>query len=215
MVMTGNAPQSTLEANDAQRISVGMRGKLNVMGKRLSAEVLDVTDHGIRVSYPFADWPVEGMRVDLDIPSHDGDIRYRGTVAYEPETAYIAGLTIHDICSCAPDVPKRGHCRIPTDLTVQVKERAHPRSFDAVVLNLSMGGALLRTGLPTAKGHEIAVNLSLPCRPLESVPANVVYSQPDPDEETFHLTGIQFNFESPETAQAISSYIDDRLRSLR
>jgi len=212
--MTGNAPRNTSTTDPARCILAGSRGKLNVMGKRLGVEVLDVGDHGIRVSFPFSDWPAEGMPVELDLPSDQGFVRYRATVAYEPETAYVAGLVLHDPVRCGPDVAQRGHCRVPTDLTVQVKEAPHPRRFDALVLNLSQGGALLQSELIAEPGHVLDIDLSLPCHPAESIPARVVYVATESESPEGQLLGVRFENHNPDTATAISEYIDYRLQAI-
>lgn len=212
--MTSNAPRNTSTIDPVRCILAGSRGKLNVMGKRLGVEVLDVGDHGIRVSFPFSDWPAEGIPVELDLPSDQGYVRYRAVVAYEPETAYVAGLVLNDPIRCEPEVALRGNCRVPTDLTVQVKEPPHPRWFDALVLNLSVGGALLRSELAAKPEHELAIDLSLPCHCVESIPARVVYAAPEGESSSEQLMGIRFEKQTPETAFAISEYIDHHLRAI-
>ncbi len=212
--MTGNAPRNTSTADPARCILAGSRGKLNVMGKRFGVEVLDVGDHGIRVSFPFADWPTEGMPVELDLPSDQGFVRYRATVAYEPETAYVAGLVLRDPTTCEPEVAQRGHCRVPTDLTFQVKESLHPRKFDAFVINLSVGGALLRSELAAEPGRALDIELSLPFHCVESIPALVVYAAPEGESADGQLLGVQFQQNRPETATAITEYIDHRLQAI-
>ena len=212
--MTGHADRNAFDSETISEVAVGSRGKLNVMGKRFGVEVLDVGEHGIRVSFPFADWPTEGMVVTLDLPSEQGYDRYRATVGYEPETAYIAGLILRDPTRCQPDVAQRGHCRVPTDLTVQVKESPHPRRFDASVLNLSIGGALLRSEITAAPGHDLAIDLSLPCHCVESIPAKVVYASAEQESPGERLFGVQFQNQKPETVSAISEYIDHRLKAM-
>ncbi len=211
--MTGHADRKTFTSKEV-RISSGSRGKLNVMGKRVGVEVLDVGDHGIRVSYPFADWPAEGISVELDLPSDQGIDRYRATVGYEPETAYIAGLVLREPVRCEPDVVQRDHCRVPTDLTFHVKESPHPRQFDALVMNLSVGGALLRSELAVTPGHELAIDVSLPSRGVESIPARVVHAVSEQDRGGERLFGVQFQNQDPETVSAISEYIDHRLQAM-
>lgn len=211
--MSSHADRKTVTSKDV-RISSGTRGKLNVMGKRFGVEVLDIGDHGIRVSFPFADWPAEGLPIELDLPSDHGFDRYRATVGYEPETAYIAGLVLRDPVRCEPDVVQRGHCRVPTDLTVQVKESPHPRQFDALVMNLSVGGALLRSELSVAPGHDLAIDVSLPRRSVEPIPARVVHALPEQDSSGECLFGVQFQDQDPDTVSAISEYIDHRLQAM-
>jgi hypothetical protein len=212
--MTHTAPRNTSTIDPALAILVGCRGKLNVIGKRLGVEVLDVNDHGIRVSFPFSDWPPEGIPVELDIPSHQGYDRYRATVVHEPETAYAAGLFLSEPTRCEPEVAQRGHCRVPTDLTVQVREAPHPRRFDAFVLNLSTGGALLQSELAAAPGHAVAIDLSLPCHGVESIAARVVYAASEGKSLDRHLLGIRFENPSLEITTAISEYIDHRLQAI-
>lgn len=211
--MSSHADRNTSTSKDVS-ISSGSRGKLNVMGKCFGVEVLDVGDHGIRVSFPFADWPAEGIPVELDLPSDQGVDRYRATVGYEPETVYIAGLVLRDPVRCEPDVVQRGHCRVSTDLTFHVKESPHPRQFDALVLNLSVGGALLRSELTVTPGHELAIDVSLPRRGVESIPARVVHAVSEQDSGGEQLFGVQFQNQDPDTVSAISEYIDHRLQAM-
>jgi len=212
--MTRTVPRNTSTIDPALCILAGSRGKLNVMGKRLGVEVLDVNDHGIRVSFPFSDCPPQGIPVELDIPSNHGYDRYRAIVAHEPETAYAAGLLLNDPTRCEPEVAQRGHCRVPTDLTVQVREAPHPRRYDAFVLNLSTGGALLQSELSASPGHELAIDLSLPCHGVESIPARVVYAAPEGESLDRHLLGVRFENQNLDTATAISEYIDHCLQTI-
>jgi hypothetical protein len=184
------------------------------MGKRFGVEVLDVGERAIRVSFPFADWPSDGTAVELELPSDHEYVRYRATVAYEPETTYVAGLVLHDLVRCEPEKAQRVDSRVPTDLTVQVRETPHPRRFNASVVNLSVGGALLRSDLGAAPGHELDIDMSLPCHCVERLPARVVHVAPDGESFEGQLLGVQFVNTRPETRSAISDYIEHQLEAI-
>ena len=211
--MNGNAPRNTPAIDPARCILAGSRGKLNVMGKCLSVEVLDVGKHMIRVSFPVGDWPAEGTPVELDLPFEHEFVHYRAVVANEPETAYFAGLVLSDPILCEPELALRRHSRVPTDLTVQVKESPHPRRFDALVVNLSIGGALLRSKLAAEPGHKLAIDLSLPCHCVERIRARIVYAAPEAEFDGGRLLGVCFVNQKSETASAISDYVDQRLQA--
>jgi len=148
------------------------------------------------------------MRVDLEFHREDGYIECQTYVLRAPkEKGDPAAL----------EMPKRvywnvhrGSNRIPTDLIVHVREDEHPRRYDADLLNVSTGGALIRTRAPLTVPETIETTLSLPGEQQYTVRGRVVHTDgtgvedPRMSDSTF---GVQFVDLAEDVHQAILRYI--------
>ncbi|HOE67663.1 MAG TPA: PilZ domain-containing protein, partial [Candidatus Hydrogenedentes bacterium] len=110
----------------------------------------------------------------------------------------------------------RGSCRVPTDLTVQVKNRAHVRHFDAELLNLSAGGALLRTVAPFDFSTTVEMIVSLPGEPPLTMAGHVVHICDVPERQQLGQRIIGIRFTTPDTAATrfITQFIWQRLHEM-
>lgn len=86
--------------------------------------------------------------------------------------------------------------------------------WDAVLLNISLGGALIehanvvRPGTPSSLELELqGQKIRLRCRVARSV-AERIHVQPDGERELVYQTGLQFVDPSDETLQVLGDYID-------
>ncbi len=153
-------PKSKDEASGQADIREGGACLLNVLEHYFMVRITKIDEDGLHVTFPAADYPAEGMSVYLDFHDEDGLTRYRAKVLRGPRQKG-DGLLLD-----APDegirTAHRDFCRVPTDLTVQVKDHEHVRLYDADLLNLSAGGALIRTSAPFDYTTQVDIILSLP-----------------------------------------------------
>ena len=122
-----------------------------------------------------------------------------------------ASLPIRDVAEEEETLGRRKHARF------LVKGGAKGRVavvWDAVLLNISLGGALIehanvvRPGTPSSLELELqGQRIRLRCRVARSV-AERIQVQPDGERELVYQTGLQFIDPSDETLQVIGDYID-------
>lgn len=199
----------------SEQIKKGESCLLNVMDEHFLVKILEVGEDSIRVSFPGRDYPVEGMRVYLEFHDETGFDCYPAEVRQGPDGGGKA-LLIDKPTSCRRTL-HRLSCRIPTDLTVQVKDQVHLRKYDAAVMNLSSGGALIRTSAPFDFSTTVEFNFSLPGEPSYTAIGQVVHVA-SPDEahgqNDDHLYGVRFLDPDSTLVQSINRYVTRRLRDL-
>jgi len=121
-----------------------------------------------------------------------------------------ASVSIREVAKEEQELGRRKHRRFV------VKGEAKGRVagvWDAVLLNISLGGALVehanvvRPGTPTSVELDLqGKRIRLRCRVTRSV-ANRMEVQPDGEQEMIYHTGLQFVEPSDETLQVIGDYI--------
>lgn len=135
-------------------------------------------------------------------------------VIVEEEAPHIAAgepaIPIREVEKEEQSLGRRKHARF------HVKGGAKGRVavvWDAVLLNLSLGGALIehanvvRPGTPSSLELELqGKKIRLRCRVARSV-ADRIEVQPDGERELMYHTGLQFVEPSDDTIQAISDYL--------
>lgn len=187
---------------------------LNVTGRHFHVTILEVGADTVRVSFSGKDYPIEGMEAILEFHDDSGFTAYSTRVIEGPGQKG-EGLRL----KCLADGKRNVHrdCfRAPTDLTVQVKEQVHVRKFDAALVNLSAGGALLQTEAEFDFSTVVEITMSLPGEPSCVVLGQVVHVAEAPKRYNApsHFYGIRFLNLEPEVQDGINRYIWNRLREL-
>lgn len=206
------------EVNDAASVGhifVGKSCLLNVMDEHFLVRIVEIGDDFIRVTFPGRDYPVEGMRVYLEFHDEGGFDCYPAFVLHG------AGDGNDTIVLEKPTTHRRTHhrvsCRIPTDLTVQIRDQVHVRKYDAAVLNISSGGVLVRTNAPFDFNTTVEFNFSLPGEPQHSALGQVVHismtDEPQSQADS-QLLGIRFINPDPALVRSINRFVSTRLRDL-
>ncbi|MCC6697366.1 MAG: PilZ domain-containing protein [Candidatus Hydrogenedentes bacterium] len=205
---------STKKSTDRMKMEMrqGSTCLLNVIGQYFLVEILELLPDSIRVSFPGRDYPVPGMIVHLDFHDMDGFDSFETEVLEGPSKSG-PGLVVSRP-SESRRTQHRDSCRVPTDLTVQVKDQVHVRRYDAALLNLSAGGALIETDAPFDFSTSLELTLSLPGEPLLRMLGQVVHVSDESTRPECRTFGIRFVALSPELRQSISRYAWHRLREL-
>lgn len=202
----------TKTKRDLVDLKAGEECLLSVMDGHYLVKILEIGKEQVRVSFPGEDYPVAGMTVELQFHDEDGFNGYKSEVLEGPEPGRRSVvLRIPEKCERSSH---RRTCRVDTDLTVQVKDHVHVRRYDAELVNLSAGGALLKTKAPFDFNTSIELMLSLPGDMMRTILGQVVHismsTRTHPDSA--HLLGVHFTGADADTAQAITRYVWDRLR---
>ena len=157
-------------------LSEGGECLLNVLGCHYMVKILEVTADAVRVSFPGRDYPIEGMQAVIEFHDNEGFYYYSTQVVQGP-LGEGRGIVLRK-----PGEVKRSRhrhaCRVPTDLTVQVRDRNHMRRYDAALLNISAGGALIETEAPFDFTTDIDLTLSLPGEPTYAIGCHVAHAAP-------------------------------------
>ena len=201
--------------NDAEHlIQPGKSCLLNVMDERFLVQILEVAEHSLRVSFPGQDYPVEGMRVHLEFHDENGFDSFAADVLQGPNDGSNSILLQRPTANRR--TRHRRSCRVPTDLTVQVKDQVHVRKYDAEVLNLSGGGALISSEGPFDFSTTLEMTLSIPGEPICTVHAHIIHIAPSGEghQGAPKFFGLRFIDVEPAVAQCLHRYIARRLREL-
>lgn len=194
-------------------IQAGNRCLINVTGRHFLVEILDVGPDTIRVSFPGADYPIEGMRADIEFHDEAGFYYYSTEVLKGP-TPQADGIVLLRPSQLRRSV-HRSCCRVSTDLMVRAKDQVHVRRYDAVLVNISTGGALILTEAPFDFSTTVELTLSLPGEPSHTVLGQVVHVVDAPDNARGkQVFGIRFNDLEPEIELSLNRYIWRRLQEI-
>lgn len=154
-------------------IKPGRSCLLNATGRHFLVKILDVADDTIRTSFPVKDYLVPGMFIDLEFHKEDGYLQCYAQVLRPPKKKG-DGVVLERPAESHWNVHRDSN-RVKTDLTVHVRDLAHPRSYDAGLINVSSGGSLIQTRAPLYIPAQIEIVLSLPGEPQHTVVGRVVH----------------------------------------
>jgi hypothetical protein len=189
---------------------------LSVIDEHFLVRILEVDEGKVRVSFPGKDYPVEGMRVYLEFHDDTGFDCFPTHVRKGP-SASNPSLEL-ERPSASRRVQHRTSFRIPTDLTVQVKDQVHIRRYDASLLNLSSGGALVQSNAPFDFSTTVEVFFSLPGEPSYTTLGQIVHvSVPEGAPAAGNnnqLFGIRFLELNKEIINSLNRYLSQRLRDI-
>jgi c-di-GMP-binding flagellar brake protein YcgR len=189
---------------------------LTAMGQHFLVEVLDIGQERVRVSFPGSDYPVQGMMVDLEFHDKSGFNRYRAEIIAGPQETEDEGIVL-SLPRAASRSQHRDSCRVPTDLTVQLKSAERPRWFTGSLLNISAGGALVETEATFGIGATAQLMLSLPGEPNRELVTEVVHVNDAVEkrrDDERHVVGLRFVSPDRTVAESLTRYIWKRLRDL-
>ncbi len=196
-------------------VEQGAECLLNVIGRHFKVKVLEAGPDTFRVSFPGKDYPVEGMGAVIELHDEKGFYYLRTKVLEGPEVKG-EGILLQRTGEIRRHL-HRDRVRVPTDLIVQVKEQIHVRKYNADVINLSVGGAQIRTDAPFDFSSIVELTLSLPGEPACTALGQVVHAaeddQPRPNGPHRFL-GVRFIDLDPDAERSIARYIGQRLREL-
>ncbi|MFO7975483.1 MAG: PilZ domain-containing protein, partial [Candidatus Hydrogenedentota bacterium] len=187
---------------------------VNLMGQHFLSRILDVSEDRLTIAFPGKDYPASGMHLELQFHDEEGFNCYQSQVVAGPLKH--PGVVVIKRPKAMDRRHHRQHCRVPTDLTVQIKEQSHVRRYDAALTNLSGGGALLETDAPVDFNSSIEITLSVPRDKTRTIQGHVIHvDRPKaPHDNGRSTVGVRFVHLDSETAKAITDYVWQRLREL-
>lgn len=187
---------------------------INLMGQHFLSRILDVSEDRLTISFPAKDYPASGMHLELQFHDDEGFNCYQSQVVAGPLKH--PGRVVIKRPKTMDRQRHRDNCRVSTDLTVQVREESHVRKYDAALINLSSGGALLETDAPVDFNSSIELALSVPGDKIRTIKGHVIHvERPKLSQGNGRSTvGVRFVDIDSETAKAITDYVWQRLREL-
>jgi hypothetical protein len=191
----------------------GNRCLLLLMGQRYLVTIQKAEDDSLSVSFPIRDFPVEGMRVDLEFHDTEGYTCFESEVMRAPKEV---GDSL--VLRRPPEFLRnyhRGSWRVPVDFKTSLKGHVHPRRLNVPVVNLSTGGMLILTDAPMEVGEMLEAKLPVPTLEGNPVTCKVVH-RADAAQSLGGLVQVGCTFVSPDptSVKAISDYILERLKEL-
>lgn len=197
-----------------QELYVGNRCMLRVAGDHFLVKILNVEKTQIRVTFPGREYPIEGLQVTLEFHDELGFNSYRSHIVRGPDRADGGLVLARPVDSRRTKY--RDSCRVPTDLTVHVKDQVHIRRYDAALVNVSAGGALIVTPAQFDFSSTIEMTLSLPGEPRHHLIGQVIHATGAPhkyntNDKTY---GIRFIDLPPDAVESINRYVLNRLREI-
>lgn len=197
-----------------EELYVGNRCMLRVAGEHFLIKILGVEKAHIHVTFPGREYPIEGLQVMLEFHDEQGFNSYRSHIVRGPEHAGGGLLLARPVDSRRTKY--RDSCRVPTDLTVHVKDQVHVRRYDAALVNLSSGGALIVTPAQFDFSSTIEMTLSLPGEPQHHLIGQVIHATGAPHK--YNITdktyGVRFIDLASNAAESITRYVWNRLREI-
>lgn len=199
--------------NPVRELQAGEHCLLRVMNRHFWVRVETVYDSGLRTTFPGTDYPVPGMMVELEIHEESGYTAFVTEVLAGPfETG--GGLLLKTPAEGLFH-QHRGSIRVSTDLTAQIRDQVHVRHYSADLVNLSGGGALMRTNAPLEMGTTVEVTLSLPGEQRSLVLGVVRHVHDAPGNRPGdRMIGVNFLPLDPGAARSVARFIYQRLVEL-
>lgn len=187
---------------------------LNFVGRHFKSKILEVTPDLLRVTFPGRDYPIPGLNMVLEFHDDEGFYYIPVSVIEGPQNT--PGAITLRVDGEVKRSTHRDSFRVATDLTVRVRDHIHVRRYDAALVNLSAGGALLRSDAPFDFSSTLELTISLPGEPLYTLLGQVLHVAEcqDPGTQNPRLYGIKFIGGDPEIERAITRYIFTRLPDL-
>ncbi len=206
-------PQQPASDTENDDIYVGNTALLTVLGQHFMVKIKAVDEDTILVSFPPVQYPVKGMEVQLEFHDLQGLNVYHSEVVKGPDEGE-NGMVLR-----RPQIKQRSlhrsSCRVPTDLSVQVKDQARVRRHDASLVDLSLGGAMIETDAPFDLDTTLEMSLSLPGEPTHQLIAHVVHILNSPETPYGRKKiGIKFDCLDSAVEKSIMDYIWNRLREM-
>jgi len=182
------------------------------MKQRFLVGIQHVTDDTIEVSFPVRDFPVEGMRVDLEFHDLEGFTRFESEVIQAPKE-----LGDFLVLKRPPAYVRnyhRGSWRVPVDFKAEIKGHVHPRRLHVPVVNLSTGGILILTDSDLAVDDMLEASLPVPELEGEKLTCKVAHRAEEALPSGMVQVGCTFVSPDPAAIKIISGYIWDRIKTL-
>lgn len=199
--------------SQAHLFVAGNRCLLLIMGQRFLVSIQSVTDNTIEVSFPVRDFPVEGMRVDLEFHDMEGFTRFESEVLTAPRE-----LGDYLVIRRPPSYVRnyhRGSWRVPVDFKAELKGHVHPRRLNVPVVNLSTGGILVLTDSEMEVNDMLEAALPIAELSGEKMTCKVAHRAAEPQSvDGLVQVGCTFVSPDPTCVKAIASYITNRLKEL-
>jgi len=200
-------------AKEPLKIEKGSECLLNFVGRHFKTRILEVGSDTMRVTFPGRDYPIAGLNIVLEFHDEQGFYYLPASVVEGPDEKP-GGITLRKDSEIRRST-HRDSFRVPTDLTVRVRDHIHVRRYDAALVNLSAGGALLRADAPFDFSSTLEITLSLPGEPVYTLLGSVVHISASMTgrEQPRHF-GVKFIGIDPPIERAITDYIFGRLPEL-
>lgn len=203
-----------MESGATERFFVpGNRCLLLIMEQRFLVSIQDVTENSIEVSFPIRDFPVEGMRVDLEFHDLEGYTRFESEVLVAPKE--VGDFLVLRRPPAYVRNYHRGAWRVPVDFKAEVKGHVHPRRLHVPVVNLSTGGLLMLTDAEMAVDDMLDVTLPVPALEGERMTCKVVHIAEESKKSSgLSQVGCSFVSPDPQSIKTLSDFIWKRIREL-
>ncbi|MCX5759519.1 MAG: PilZ domain-containing protein [Candidatus Hydrogenedentes bacterium] len=195
-------------------LAEGIQCFLYVAERHFLVRVLALDNDTVCVTFPGKDYPIEGMHADMEFHDEDGYCYYSTEVLRGP-VAGEEGIVLRRPAEVKRSV-HRSTYRIPTDLTVQVKDRDHVRRYNASLQNISAGGALIQSDAPFDFSTTVEMDLSLPGESTHTIPCQVaqILSPGNPQDGHVRLLCLRFTELAVDADLSITHYIWRHLQEL-
>jgi hypothetical protein len=205
---------ASADSNSQDHLFVsGNRCLLLIMGQRFLVSIQKVTENTIEVSFPVRDFPVEGMRVDLEFHDMEGFTRFESEVLTAPKD-----LGDFLVIRRPPAYVRnyhRGSWRVPVDFKAEFKGHVHPRRVHVPVVNLSTGGLLVLTDGGFEVDDMLEATIPIPELAGEKMTCKVAHRASEAQAvDGLVQTGCTFVSPDPACIKAIAVYISNRLKEL-
>ena len=194
-------------------INPGGRCLLLITGQRFLVSVLSVGEDWIKVTFPAADFPIEGMFVTLEFHDDEGYTVFESEVLQSPLEPG-DGLTLR-----LPETRQRNShrtaWRVPADFRASIKGHVHPRVHEVPVLDVSAGGLQVSADMDLALGENVDISFRLPGLGEHKVLGSVAHVvRLENDAKAPLRAGIRFINPENETTHALKHYIRTRVAQL-
>ncbi len=195
----------------AKPFEVGNTCYLRVMDRRYLSEIRGVAKDTVWVSFPGANYPIEGMGVELEFHAFDGFVRYHTRVAIGPKKKG-DGIVLQRT-EAATRLKHRRSWRVPVSLPARIQSGDDVSVQRGRILDLSSEGALLQAMAGIGVGSPIAVDFALPGKPRLLVRAMVIHSG-EAKKAGQRCYGLRFTEIPPEARDSLTWFLWGKIKRI-
>ena len=192
---------------DTLKDGVGRECTLAFGGKRYTTRILGVARHTVWITFPRVNYSLVGTPVDLELGAGRGGPCFHMQVVLESEEPD-GGAVLQRTGMLRAQ--QRMSWRVPVSFMSKVWQGQSKDTHPVHVLDLSIGGALIKTRANLHLGSMAYIIIALPDERPATISCQIIRGAPQPDGT--RLYGVMFRNVSPQSNRSLTTYLWKALR---
>lgn len=200
-----------MDGHQEPGLQVGKQCYLRLLNQTYLVEIIGLAEDTIGVTFPSANFPVEGMGAELEIHDREGFLCFHTRVAIGPKE--LGDGIVLQRAEAATYLKHRRTWRVPVDFKVKLRRSSDGVRGNGRLVDLSSEGALMETQAAFAQGDDLAMKFRLPGRLSSTVQARIIHWR-EAAGPGYARAGLRFSAVPPDARRALTKFLYARIRVL-